>query len=291
MYTLHSNYVLETTRLTLRPLVEVHLEQLMQILSDPDIAKGLLGDISTPENLEQTARIWPSDALFWETNQFGIWGVFDHSGTLAKPDVLLGVAGADEPPPAVGEGPESYYFFAQQVWGKGVASEAMSAVCAYLFETIQVAAVEALIFAELNPGSVRLAMKLGMRSVGRVHLIGHHLSKERAFESIAFDLWRVRTSSPTRARDTLEEAAFRIGQLIGEGVSNKPAATDALLHSAQESGINDVIGDSALRDLIEQRLTNGMQVPGLAHYRVRRNEWANGTYRRPHSSTVNAGNT
>lgn len=271
------DYVLQTDRLTLRPLVDEYVEELkVRIVSNPEVVKTLMGDISTPERVDQQARMWITESDFWAAHGFGYWGVFDRKGTFGMSGALLGVVGADEAPPVVGEGAEIYYLFAPAVWGKGVGSEAVSAMCEYLFEKLHLPAVQALIFAELNPGSVRLAEKLGMRPVGRVPLLGHHLSEDRARETIAFDIWRLRTSSRARARRTLEETAFRIGQFLAEEVGSLQQATAALLDAAVISGLSDTLHKAALHDLIEERLTRGMKAGGLAHYRVRREEYQQG---------------
>ena len=249
------DHVLGSARLTLRPLVEGDLAAMKaRLFSEPEVVKTLLGDISTPAALEAEARLWVDSPEVWARRGFGSWGVFDRN------DDLLGLVAADDPVPEIGQGPEIFYLFAPAVWGQGVGSEATALMCDHLFDVLGVAALEALIFVELNPGSRRLAEKLGMTQVGRVPIVGHHLDETRARETQAFDLWRLKNAPPDQVQRTLEEAAFRIGQFIGEGIGSQAEMTDALLASAGPS----------YRQVVEARLAAGMGNPGLAHFRVSR---------------------
>jgi len=265
---------LETDRLVLRPLVREHFDELKVILSEPEVVKTLLGDASTPEGVQKSAEMWISEPSFWKANGFGFWGVFDSKGEFGAAGAMLGVAGADEPPPIVGEGPEIYYFFTPNVWGKGIGSEAVMGMCNYLFTELNLPALEALIFAELNPGSVRVANKVGMKLVGRLPLVGHHLSEQRARETMEFDIWRVRNASPDKAKSVLAEATFRIGQLLGEGAWSKHDVMVSLLSAAEESCVIGELGEQAGKNLIEGRIAQGMAAKGISQYRVRRHEYA-----------------
>lgn len=264
---------LETDRLVLRPLVQEHFEELKGILSEPNVVKTLLGDASTPEAVETLSELWISDPSFWEANGFGFWGVFDTTGEFGTTNDLLGVVGADEPPPVVGEGPEIYYFFAPQVWKKGVGSEAVKGMCDYLFNSVNLPALEALIFAELNPGSVRIAEKAGMQNVGRLPLVGHHLSEERARETMQFDVWRVSNSSTTKVEQILNEAVFRIGQLLAENAWSREDAISALLKASKEAGLIAKFGKQYVGNFIKTRLAEGAEAKGVSHYRVWKSEY------------------
>ncbi|MEM7223811.1 MAG: GNAT family N-acetyltransferase [Pseudomonadota bacterium] len=250
-----SRHVLKSARLTLRPLTEADLPEMKaRLFSEPEVVKTLLGDISTLEALEAQARLWLDGPDAWAQNGFGAWGVY------SKDSVLLGLVAADQAIAEIGQGPEIFYLFAPTVWGKGVGSEATALMCNYLFEVLEQPALEALIFAELNPGSVRLAEKLGMTLVGRVPIVGHHLTEARARETQAFDLWRLETAAPDQAARTLEETAFRIGQFLGEGIGSRDELTEALI----------AVAGPASRQIVEQRVAAGMASPGMAHYRVSR---------------------
>lgn len=267
------NFGLESSRLVLRPLMRDHVNRLAAILVEPDVTKTLLGDISTPERTRIYAAGWVSSDEFWKTHRFGFWGAFDRHGNFGAPDRLIGVVGADGPPPLAGEGPEVYYFFAREVWGAGIASEAVRCMFDYLFGIVGLPALEALVFAERNPASVRVLEKARMRLVGRMLLIGHHLSHRRARETMEFDVWRVRNASPDRVHATVSDAAFRMGQLVAEGVWSKAPAASALLAAAERVGLAAACGAQTLRDFIDARFVEGAQAKGVSHYRVRRGEY------------------
>lgn len=271
-----ARYLLQTERLTLRPLTNEHLGQLEDILAHVDVVKTLLGDASTPEAVRGLAQIWISEPEFWESRGFGYWGVFDDVGQFGNHGALLGVVGAGDPPPDIGEGPEIYYLFARYVWGNGVAGEAVPRMCDYLFEDVGVPALEALVFAELNPGSVRTAEKVGMQLVGRLPLVGHHLSEERARETMQFDIWRVGQASQSRGKEVLAEAAFRIGQLLAEGAWSKDEAVGRLRATAKRSEGCAEMSTQELERIIDASIAKGSEAKGVSHFRVRRNEYAYG---------------
>jgi len=172
-------YVLDTKRLRLRPLTQSDLDSLVQIVANPDVVKTMLGDVSTSELTRSYAQGWIYPDDFWNEHQYGFWGVVDRYGTFGPVGRVVGVVGADVPPLEVGQGPEVYYIFAQDVWRKGVAREAVHRMFDYLFDVIGLSALEALVFAERNPGSVRLLEKMGMRLVGRLPCLNHHMTRWR----------------------------------------------------------------------------------------------------------------
>jgi RimJ/RimL family protein N-acetyltransferase len=268
------DYALATDRLILRPTVQEDVDQLQGVLSDPDVVKTLLGDASTPEAVQAMAGIWISEPSFWQAHGFGYWGVFDRQGEFGTAGALIGLVGADKPPPVIGEGPEIYYFFARHVWGRRVGGEAVLRMCDYLFGVVGLPALEALVFAELNPASVRIAEKLGMRLVGRSPLVGHHLNERRARETMKFDIWRVRQTSPSRSKEILGEATFRLGQLLAEGAWSSEEALPSLLDACEHAGLCQDLGDRGVADLIKMRLAEGIKAKGIAHYRVRHGEYA-----------------
>ncbi len=268
-----NKFNLATDRFDLHPLIESDMDELKLIISDPDVTKGLLGDISTPQRLDDSARVWITPGEYWQREKFGIWTVRDRNGEFDKINTLLGVVGADDPLPDKGIGPEMFYFFSRAVWGKGAAHETMSCVLEYLFDSLNMPTADALIFSELNPGSVRLAEKLGMRQFGRMNIVGHHLNSKKAIETMEFDVWRVETAVTEKLNQTLEHAAFRIGQLLGEGVGDVNTMSSQLNQACNSRPDFDSLEQSAMASLIESKIREGMQVPGFTQYRVTREQW------------------
>lgn len=207
------------------------------------------------------------------SSRLWLLGRFDRTGELGVTDALVGLVGANEPHPEMGEGPEIDYFLAPHVWGKGIGSEAVRRLCDYLFGVVGLPALEALVFAELNPASVRLAEKVGMRFVGRLPLVGHYLTQQRARETMEFDVWRVREASAQRAGEVLSEAAFRIGQLLAEGVWSRKEAISGLFDASNHAGFDGKLEEQDVKDLINARIMEGSEAKGVSQYRVRRSEY------------------
>ena len=270
-----SDHGLTSDRFLLRPLSLEDLEDLKGILADPDIVKMLLGDSSTAAGLDLEARRWIDPPETWAACGYGSWGLYDRSGQLGqtgqldRKGALLGLVAAGPPLLPESAGPEIFYFLGKACRGKGVAREAVIRMCRYLFEDLGAPALEATIFAELNPGSVGLATRLGLRPVGRVSLRDHGLDDARLRELLTFDRWRVTQASPENLEAVLQEAAFRIGQTLAEGVSSQAAEREALTAACQGKGLElDRLGE-----VIEQRLSAGMAAPGMALYRVLRKDF------------------
>ncbi len=252
---------LETERFTLRPLGQEDAPLLADLGADPDVVKTLICDWSTAEQRLEIAKYWI------ERNQeFGIWGVHDREGALGEAGRFVGFAAADEPLPTGGLGPEIYYAFARETWGKGVATEAVRAVIDHLIRDQEVAAVEALILSGLNTASTRLAERLGMTLVGRYSLADYAGSE--CGPTIRYEVWRVETAPSEKAQANLEEAAFKIGQFVADGVETEAAAAAALTKAARANGLTARLGEDAVGRLIDARLAAGMAETGWLHYRL-----------------------
>ena len=204
---------LETKRFSLIPMRQSDASLLANMGADPDVVKNLICDWSTAERRLEIAQYWI------ERNQeYGIWGVFDREDSFGVPKRFVGFFAADEPLPIGGLGPEVYYAFRKEAWGKGVASEIVYRVIEHLFNDQGVNAIEALVLAGLNPASTRLLEKLGMSLVGRYSLAEY--TGEECGPTIRYELWRVETASPQNAQQNLEEAAFKIGQFVADAVTS-----------------------------------------------------------------------
>jgi RimJ/RimL family protein N-acetyltransferase len=266
-------YQLKTERFDLRALVPDDLSALTEKLcSDPEVVKTLLGDVSTPEKQRELALLWIDPPGLWEKQGYGSWGVFDRNGAFGSAGELIGVTAASKGKEG-SEGPEIFYFFSPKTWRYGVASEAVRVLCDHLIFECEQAALEAFIFSDLNPGSVRVAEKLGMRFVARVPMLGHHLEEDRLRETIAFDVWRLAHAPIDRAQTTLDEVAFRCGQFLAEIGEDPAATTSEICSAAKKAGLEQILGGQALYDRVNSRLAAGTKAPGLALYRVRRRDF------------------
>ena len=154
---------LETDRLTLKPFVDDHLDDLIRaIFADPEVMKTLPGDASTPSNQRTMALKWME--LWnrnWQPHGYGGWAVCIRAASLGPQGRLIGFCGF-EGPKIEGEGPEFGYGLARAYWGKGLVTEAAQACLDYVFRATDTPRVHAVTYRELNPGSVRVLEKLGL---------------------------------------------------------------------------------------------------------------------------------
>lgn len=255
---------LTTNRFTLHPLDQGDAPLLADLGADPDVVKNLICDWSTPDQRLEIARYWI------ERNQeYGIWGVFDREDTFGVPKRFVGFIAADEPLPLGGLGPEIYYAYKKETWGNGVASEVAKSIVEHLFNDQGVKAIEALVLAGLNPASTRLLEKLGMLLVGRYPLAEY--AGEECGPTIHYELWRVETASPQNAQQNLEEAAFKIGQFVADGVATKDEMTVALEKASVANDFVSRIGADAVSIIINEYLDAGVLETGWLHYRMEPN--------------------
>jgi RimJ/RimL family protein N-acetyltransferase len=227
---------------------------------DPDVVKNLICDWSTVEGRLDIAHYWI------ENTRHGFWGVFDREDSFGAPDRFVGFCAADKPLPLGGLGPEIYYAFRKECWGKGVATEVVTAMIAHLFDDQGVNAVEALVLAGLNPASGRLLEVLGMRYVGRYPLAAYVGDECRP--TLRYELWRVETATPQNARQILEEAAFKIGQFVADGVASKGEMTVALEKASITNDLVSLLGADAVNKIVQNFLDAGMAEEGWLHYRL-----------------------
>lgn len=260
---------LTTERFTLKPLAGADAPLLAELGADPDVVKTLICDWSTAEGRLAIARYWIE-----KDQDYGIWGVYDRDGAFGAAGGFVGFAAADEPLPLGGRGPEINYAFARETWGRGVATEVAQAIVAYLFRDRGARAVEALIYPGLNPASVRLAEKLGMRLVGRYSLVAY--AGDECLPTLRYEVWRVSTSTPDAARRTLEEAAFKIGQFLAEGISSQAEMASALHQAAIANGLAARMDAGAIGRLVDEHLEAGMAETGWLHYRIAAKDCAAG---------------
>lgn len=254
---------LRSERFDLDPLTADDAESLAALAADTEIVKTLIGDWSTAGKRLKNARAW-IDA---ETN-YVIWGIRDRNGAFGVAGAFIGFCGVEEPLPNVGKGPSLFYAFDRSAWGRGVASEIVAAVIDHLFDATGVDAVEALVLPRLNPASARLLGNLGMHLVGRYPMAEYVGEDSRP--TIEYEIWRAQVAVPAAAKSCLAEAAFKIGQFVGDGVVGSDEAAAALLVSGHENGLVEIIGIDEVKKLIARSLDEGAADSGWLHYRVER---------------------
>ena len=144
---------METARLRLRPFTIEDLDGLWRIARDPEVMRHI-GDgrpFSRDETRENLLRIIES----FERRGYGRWALEKKDG-----GELIGYCGLGNGMAEVGV--EVVYLLAREEWGKGVATEAASAILRYGFETLGFDSIAALTRPH-NWRSRRVMERLGMR--------------------------------------------------------------------------------------------------------------------------------
>jgi ribosomal-protein-alanine N-acetyltransferase len=147
---------IETDRLILRPFVPDDLDRLAAILADPDVMRYLPG--GTPRTREQTESVLRFTLDHWEQHGFGWWAVTDKVN-----GELIGWCGL-KLTDTTGE-VELLYMLARQQWGKGLATEAVTASLRYGFEELGLDRIIAVAVPE-NMASRHVMEKVGMQYQG-----------------------------------------------------------------------------------------------------------------------------
>jgi [ribosomal protein S5]-alanine N-acetyltransferase len=144
--------VLQTKRLTLRPLQPGDARDLVRLINDPEIARNTLR-IPYPYPAALADEWIATHQKDLGENDEVVWGI-----TMRETDEFMGVIGIVPKPFNVGE---IGYWLARAHWGRGYASEAAAAVIRYGFEQRAFNRIEAGVFS-FNHASARVLQKCGM---------------------------------------------------------------------------------------------------------------------------------
>lgn len=149
-------YVLETTRLQLRPCRRMEDVLLLQSLWTNDCIRYFLFDNRTI-SLDEARSFVEDSVTNFEEYGYGLWLIFARVNVKR----LVGFAGClrSEADPSL------IYAIHPNFWGYGYATEAANAVLKYMLETLKFPAVKA-DADEPNIASVRVLEKIGMRKTG-----------------------------------------------------------------------------------------------------------------------------
>jgi ribosomal-protein-alanine N-acetyltransferase len=145
--------ILETNRLTLRPLKEDDLENVITLNSDPEVVKYITGGM--PMSREHTQTRFNFYLDHQKKHNFAIWAVINKEDSA-----FIGLCGLqfleDSPNIEVG------YRLAKEFWGKGLATEAARACIIYGFNTLKLKEIVAVIDPE-NTASHQVIKKIGLK--------------------------------------------------------------------------------------------------------------------------------
>jgi RimJ/RimL family protein N-acetyltransferase len=265
---LNLDYAIRSERFDLEPLSVDSASLFAELGADTEVVKTLIGDWSTARKRLENAR-----ARIDSATNYVLWGIYDRDGAFAGGGQFIGVCAVGAPLPKIGRGPTVHYAFDQAVWGRGVGNEIVGAVIDHLFGATDVEAVEALVLPVLNPAAARLLERLAMRLVGRYPMA--EFVGDDCLPTMRYEVWRAQVALPAAARACLVEAAFKIGLFIADGVSSHRDMAAALLVSAHENGLVEMLGIDQVTKLIARSLDAGAADSGWLHYRVDRSRRGN----------------
>ena len=144
---------IETARLRHRMLSLHDLDELLVILSDPEVMKYLGVEAGTIPSREEAKTLLRKMIEFWSDHGFGRWAVVNK-----EDGKLIGLCGFR----LLDGMPELFYLFAKANWGKGLATESARASLRYGFEELGFAHIVA-VARHANTASTRVMVKIGMR--------------------------------------------------------------------------------------------------------------------------------
>ena len=152
--------ILTTDRLVLAPISLDHWEAHAAAWADPAMTEFIGGK---PRTRTESWGKFLAAAALWQFMGFGYWSFLDRaSGKFLGNGGLAwferGIAGLEGVP-------EAGWAFIPEAWGKGLATEAMSAVLKWADEALTVSEIRCIIDPGNRP-SRRVADKLGFRSLG-----------------------------------------------------------------------------------------------------------------------------
>ncbi len=145
--------ILVTKRLTLRPPLEVDIDDIAEFIGNRNVSR-MLARVPHP--------YFPKDAEDWiEHVSKNIDAGLDMTFTLHRERLIgiMSLEGFD------GGAPEFGYWLAEPWWGKGFATEAGAAVLAHAFRARDVERVVSGVFRD-NPASLHVQKKLGFKLTG-----------------------------------------------------------------------------------------------------------------------------
>ena len=146
---------LNTERMHLRRIGPEHLEDLLELDSDPEVMRYISG--GKPSTREDYEKFLPR-MMAYDDEPFGFLAAYDNERFLGwfhlRPSV------ADESILELG------YRLRREAWGRGLATEGGKALVRYAFETLDQPAVDACADPN-NAGSIRVMVKCGMHHVGQ----------------------------------------------------------------------------------------------------------------------------
>lgn len=166
-------HLLTTERLRLRPCQSDDLDSLHELWTEADVRRFLFDDRQISHS-EARSFVAASATNFTERG-YGLWLFFEHQSDLIAG--FAGLLGSSQEPPSLIFGTRP------QLWGRGYATEAASAVLRYAFDVLGIESAIADVD-EPNIASIRVLEALGMSRTRRAIVNGQSLLYYKSHKSI-----------------------------------------------------------------------------------------------------------
>lgn len=167
--------LIETNRLILREFQRTDFKELAPILADPKVMRFSPTGVNSVEQVQEKIQAF---ITCYKEFGFGKWAVI-----LKESNQLLGYCGIAVDRIDDKDQKELGYRLDSRYWGRGLATEAASAVIKYGFEQIKLPYVLGIV-ERANLASVRVLEKVGMRH-----------ERTTIFHEVEMDVYRVDTAS------------------------------------------------------------------------------------------------
>jgi RimJ/RimL family protein N-acetyltransferase len=256
--------IITTERLRLDACSDADIDALSAILAEPEVAKTITANGSTPEKCRASAKHrigWHNGS--WGERGYGVWAVRQRTD-----GVLIGWCGFTAPD--IGEDPEILYGLAPHCWGKGLAQEMVRAAIDWLFASTPHQGVSAVIFGRLNPVSAAIAGKLGMTKRGTMAMKDFLPDLALARDVLEYEIWRLGHGRTRDAEALLFQAPYKGGQIASLGLADLAAVEqlfcDAARGRAEFASFERGRTEQRVRDAFRQ----GVSEPWLDWYHLER---------------------
>ncbi|WP_329005613.1 GNAT family N-acetyltransferase [Kribbella sp. NBC_00709] len=180
---------IETDRLTLRRYIETDYDDLLKLQANPDVARYLLHDVRTPEEVKEALAGRMADVPMDRDGQALTAAVILRDGGLHLGEVTLFMNSVEHRTGELG------YVFHPESHGHGYAAEAAVELLRIGFEQLGMHRIIARLDAR-NTGSANLAKRLGLRP--EAHFVQNEYLKGEWTDELVFALleaeWGLRRS-------------------------------------------------------------------------------------------------
>ncbi|MGW6279788.1 GNAT family N-acetyltransferase [Kribbella sp. NPDC055071] len=179
---------IETDRLTLRRYVESDYDDLLRLQSNPDVARFLLYDARTPEQVKEALVGRMTDVPMDTVDQALTLAVIERENGVHLGEVTLFVQSVEQRTGELG------YVFHPESAGRGFATEAAVELLRLAFEELDMHRVIARLDAR-NTASSKLLQRLGLRQ--EAHFVRNEFLKGEWTDELVFamlaDEWNKRS--------------------------------------------------------------------------------------------------